>query len=119
MVISPWNFLPLGHRAPELLSVMGHPKRDVPIDTFLKAVVVSNHDRRLGFHSIEILEELFDHYARPLPRGAQLTALSLNSGCIQDVNKLSLFVGSGIDFQVTIPLHPLLGSAEPPPSRLI
>ena len=65
-----WNFLPLGHRAPELLSVSGQPYRDIPIDTFIKAVVVSHNDRRLGFHSIETWGKLLDYYTRPLPRGA-------------------------------------------------
>ena len=109
-----WNFLTLGHRASELLWVTGQPWRDIPIDTFLKADVVSYHDCRLGFHSIKILGELLDHYAQPLPRRAQLTALSLNSGRVQDENKVSLLVGQRIDFQVIIPLNPLLGSAESP-----
>ena len=64
----------------------------------------SYHDRRFGFHSIEIFGELLDHYARPLPRGAQLTVFSLNSGRVQDVNKVSLLVGPGIDFHVIIPV---------------
>ena len=75
----------------------------------------SYQDRRLGFHSIEIWGELLDHYARPIPRMAQLMTLSLNSGRVQDVKKVSLLVGPEIDLEVIIPLHPLLGSAEPPP----
>ena len=81
--------------------------------------MVSYHYRRLGCHSIEIWGELLDHYACPLPRGAQLTALSFNSARVQDVNKVSLLVGPGIDFQAIIPLHPLLGSLEPPPGHLM
>ena len=38
---------------------------------------------------VEIWRELLDHYARPLPRGAQLTALSRDRGRVQDVNKVS------------------------------
>ena len=88
------NFLFLGYRAPELLSVTGQPQRDIPIDTFLKAVMVSYHDRHLGFYPIEILGELLHHYDRSLPRGAQHTALSLNSGRVQDVRHGSPW-GSG------------------------
>ena len=47
----------------------------MPIDTILKAIVESYHDRHLDFLTIEIWGELFDHYARPLPRGVQLIAL--------------------------------------------
>ena len=39
----------------------------MPIDTILKAIVESDHDRNLGFLSIEIWGEVLDHYARPLP----------------------------------------------------
>ena len=87
---------------------MGQPQLDIPIDTFLKAIMVSHHDRRLGFHPIEIWGELLDHYAWPLPGGAQLTALYLNSERVQDVNKDSLLIGPGKDFSVIIPHHPLL-----------
>ena len=83
------NFLPLRHRAPEFLSVTGRPQRNIPIDTCLKAVVVSHQDRRLGFHSIEILVELHDHYARP---GNRLSSHN--------------------------PASPLLGREEPPPGSL-
>ena len=83
------NFLPLRHRAPEFLSVTGRPQRNIPIDTFLKAVVVSHQDRILGFHSIEIWVELHAHYARP---GNRLSSHN--------------------------PASPLLGRAEPPPGSL-
>ena len=45
--------------------------------------MASYHDHRFGFHSIEIWGELLDHYARPLSKGAQLTALSLNRGRVE------------------------------------
>ena len=77
--------------------------------------MVSYHDCRLGFHPIELRGELLDHYACPLQRGAQLTALPLNSGRVQNVHKVSLLEGPGIDFQDIIPLHPLLRSAKPSP----
>ena len=46
-------------------------------------------------------------------------ALSLNSGLVQDVNKVSLLIGPGKDFSVIIPHHPLLRSAEPHPGCLV
>ena len=46
---------------PELLSVARQPQWDIPIHALLKAVVVSYHDCRLGFHPIELRGELLDH----------------------------------------------------------